>query len=79
MNSKKIGGIRVCDCDRRFKPVMCRTQLDNPFYYYVQCVNCGARGANVLHRSGESHSKAQQAAALLWNDRNMVVVIQEAA
>ena len=79
MKDKKIGGIRVCDCDRRFKPEIRRSRLENPFNYYVQCVNCGARSVDVLHRSGESHGAGQRAAVLMWNDRNLLVVDKEAS
>lgn len=74
MDSKKIGGIRVCDCDARFKPMILRTRSENPFYYYVQCGNCGKRGAPVLHQSGDSHISGQRGAVQLWNDRNMMEV-----
>ena len=72
MGVKKIGGIRVCDCDHRFKPVICRTRLENPFYYYVQCGNCGKRGAPALHKSWDSHILGQREAISLWNDRKFM-------
>jgi hypothetical protein len=74
MSDKKICGIRVCDCDHRFKPEIAQTRSENPFYYYVRCRNCGATGAPVIHNSGDSHIRAKQAAIFLWNDRNTLVI-----
>lgn len=71
MNDKMIGGVRACDCDHRYKPRLGQTGMDNPFYYYVYCPNCGAKAKPFLHNAHDSHVICKINALEFWNRRDM--------
>lgn len=68
--NKKISGINACDCDRRYKPVILRSDEKSPSTYYVKCTNCGKVGRGVLHSPYDSHIAAKLKAVELWNEEN---------
>jgi hypothetical protein len=62
---KFVSGIRVCDCDRRYKPQF-RQTVDGQ--YSVCCPNCGTKGASVPYTKP---AETRQKAVDLWNSRKM--------
>jgi len=61
--TKKISGLNVCSCDRRYRPRLGQ----KPNAYFFQCPNCGLRTPDVDRPPYASHVAAQRQAMDDWN------------
>lgn len=58
-HDKYYDGIKACACDRRYKPMIVKTQISHMFY--VKCRSC--------HTGTDDYPTKEQAIAA-WNERH---------